>query len=34
VSFWVRNPTGGYRRITFVLLDANSGEVTEVRRSG
>jgi hypothetical protein len=34
VSFWIRKPTGGYRRITFVLLDANSGHVTEVRRSG
>jgi hypothetical protein len=35
VSFWVRRKTGGgYARITFVLLSADSGRVSEVRRSG
>jgi hypothetical protein len=34
VSFWVRRQTGGYGRITFVLLSADSGRVTEVQRSG
>jgi hypothetical protein len=34
VSFWTRKPSGGYARITLVLLDANSGRVTEVRRTG
>jgi hypothetical protein len=34
VSFWIRRQSGGYSRITFVLLSADSGRVTEVRRSG
>ena len=34
VSFWIRGQAGGYRRITFVLLSADSGRVTQVRRSG
>lgn len=34
VSFWIRGQNGGYRRITFVLLSADSGHVTQVRRSG
>jgi len=33
VSFWIRNTTGGYKRVTVVLVDASSGRVTEVRRS-
>jgi hypothetical protein len=33
VSYWVRAAGGGYKRITLVLVDANSGNVTEVRRS-
>lgn len=33
VSFWIHNKTGGYKRITVVLLDASSGRVVEVRRS-
>jgi hypothetical protein len=33
VSFWIRGADGGYSRITVVLLDANSGRVTEVKRS-
>jgi hypothetical protein len=32
ISFWIRNNTGGYRRITVVLVDSNSGRITEVRR--
>jgi hypothetical protein len=33
VSFWTRRQSGGYARITVVLLDASSGRVTEVRRT-
>jgi hypothetical protein len=33
VSFWIRKATGGYSRITVVLVDANSGRVVEVRRT-
>jgi len=33
VSFWIHNSTGGYKRVTVVLVDASSGRVTEVRRS-
>jgi hypothetical protein len=33
VSFYIRNPEGGYKRVTVVLVDAQNGEVTEVRRS-
>jgi hypothetical protein len=33
VSFWVRHPRGGYSRNTVVVLEANSGRVTEVRRA-
>jgi len=33
VSFWIRKATGGYSRITVVLVDAHSGRVVEVRRS-
>lgn len=34
VSFWIARPTGGYKRATLVILDAGSGRVTEVRRTG
>jgi hypothetical protein len=34
VSFWIRRSSGGYSRITLVLLDATTGRVTEVRRTG
>jgi hypothetical protein len=33
ISFWIHNSSGGYRRITLVLVDASSGRITEVRRS-
>jgi hypothetical protein len=33
VSFFTRNPGGGYKRVTVVLVDAGTGKVTEVRRS-
>ena len=31
-SYFVRKPTGGYTRITVVVIDAASGKVTEVHR--
>ena len=33
VSFFIRKPRGGYKRVTVVLVDAQTGVVTEVRRS-
>ena len=33
VSFYIRRPSGGYKRVTVVLVDAQTGHVTEVRRS-
>ena len=33
VSFWIRKAGGGYSRITLVLVDANSGQVMQVRRT-
>jgi len=34
VSFWIRkNGGGGYSRITLVLVDANRGQVMQVRRT-
>jgi hypothetical protein len=33
VSFYIRRQTGGYQRVTVVLVDASSGRVAEVRRS-
>jgi hypothetical protein len=33
VSYYIRKPAGGYKRITVVLVDATSGRVTEVRRT-
>jgi hypothetical protein len=31
VSFWIRNSTGGYSKVTLVLVDADSGRIDEVR---
>ena len=34
VSFWIRKiGGGGYSRITLVLVDANSGQIMQVRRT-
>jgi hypothetical protein len=33
VSFFIRRQTGGYKRVTVVLVDAQTGKVAEVRRS-
>jgi hypothetical protein len=34
VSFWIRNAAdSGYSRITLVLVDANSGQIMQVRRT-
>jgi hypothetical protein len=33
VSFYIRGPGTTYKRVTVVLVDATTGEVTEVRRS-
>jgi hypothetical protein len=33
VSFWIRKASGGYSRITVVLVDATSGRVVQVRRA-
>ena len=33
VSFWIRKAGGGFSRITLVLVDANSGQVMQVRRT-
>jgi hypothetical protein len=33
VSFWIRSTDGGYSRITVVLVDANTGRVTDVKRA-
>jgi hypothetical protein len=32
ISFWIRKSTGGYKRITVVLVDSTSGRIAEVRR--
>jgi hypothetical protein len=32
-SFWIRKADGGYARITVVVVDANTGRITEVRRA-
>jgi hypothetical protein len=32
ISFWIQKRTGGYKRVTVVLVDSNSGRVVEVRR--
>jgi hypothetical protein len=33
VSFFIRRQSGGFKRVTVVLVDASSGRVVEVRRS-
>ena len=33
VSFYIRDTRGVYKRVTVVLVDASTGEVTEVRRT-
>jgi hypothetical protein len=33
VSFYIRRAAGGYQRVTVVLVDAQSGRVTQVRRA-
>ncbi len=33
VSFFIRKKQGGYKRVTVVVLDATSGQITEVRRT-
>jgi hypothetical protein len=33
VSFFIRRQSGGYKRVTVVLVDAETGRVTQVRRS-
>jgi hypothetical protein len=31
VSYWIRNPSGrGYRKLTVVLVDANTGKIDKV----
>jgi hypothetical protein len=32
VSFYIRNRSGGYRRVTNVLVDSNTGTVVRVLR--
>jgi hypothetical protein len=32
-SFYIRKNVGGYSRVTIVLVDAESGKVTEVRKT-
>jgi hypothetical protein len=33
VSFWIRKAGGGFSRITVVLVNANSGQIIQVRRT-
>ena len=33
VTYYVRDAVGRYKRTTIVVVDASSGEVTEVRRT-
>jgi hypothetical protein len=33
VSFWIKNDAGDPTRVTVVLVNADTGDVTEVRRS-
>lgn len=33
VSFFIRKQAGGYKRVTVVVVDASSGQITEVRRT-
>jgi hypothetical protein len=32
ISFWIKKSTGGYKRITVVLVDSDNGRIVEVRR--
>jgi hypothetical protein len=32
-SFYIRKASGGYKRVTVVIVDAASGNVTEVQRT-
>jgi hypothetical protein len=32
VSYWIRKPGGDYRKVTVVLVDANTGKVDSVFR--
>jgi hypothetical protein len=32
ISFWIHNASGGYKRITVILVDSKNGRVVEVRR--
>lgn len=31
-SYYIQKPTGGYSRVTVVVIDARTGRVTEVRK--
>lgn len=33
VSFYIRKQGGGYKRVTVVVVDADTGQVTEVRKT-
>jgi hypothetical protein len=33
VSFWIHDASGGYKRVTVVVVDSTNGRVVEVRRS-
>ena len=33
VSYFIRKQAGGYKRVTVVVVDATTGNLTEVRRS-
>ena len=33
VSFWIKNDTGDPTRVTVVLVSADTGDVTEVKKS-
>ena len=30
VSYWIRSAQGGYRKLTIVLVDANSGKIDKI----
>jgi hypothetical protein len=32
ISFWIHKRAGGYKRVTIVLVDSNSGRIVEVKR--
>jgi hypothetical protein len=33
ISFWIKDTTGDPTRVTVVLVDADTGDVTEVKKS-